>query len=160
MPPSLFRETRFIDKATASGMELEKIYDHEVSGSSLRFFSLLDRGKSFDDASLAIGRDYNGETTDDLKILESSLGCDAKRRVLAIFMDAISKMNIIRMMVERSFSINSEVIKLSLIDELNIKGKEKRAQEVHKISSDDFSRIVSYVRERLFAQSRMADLDF
>jgi hypothetical protein len=138
---------RFADIAAEKGVDSEKIYEHDLAGASLKVLQLLGKSSSYDQVNSKIGKRRNPVFGEDL---ENRLPSDAKHKLLELFNEAIGRIDEVRKEVTRSFKINSEVIRLAIIEGLeNSNGQSRLCAEIGNLSSDNFNQAVVFVEKTL-----------
>lgn len=126
---------------------------HDIYGASLRMLDSMNSGTDLSDASKILGR-QNCEG------LEQTLPEDVIQTLLEFVIEAIDKIDKIRLTINKTFKINSEVIWLSIIGEAKRSGSNEMYEKINLISPNDFSRIVIFVREKLTNEKRRIELSY
>ena len=146
MTPDLYNR-RFSDVAATKGVPPETIYEHDLAGATLKVIQLFNKSVPCDQIGNHIGKRQNPVFGEDL---ENRLSSDAKHRLLELFDEAISKIDDVRKDVTRSFKINSEAIRLVILDGLEKSPANSRLYaKIHGLSFDAFNQVIVYSRKIL-----------
>lgn len=153
MTPEL-NNRRFSDKALKNRIPSTVIYEHDLTGATLKMLQLFNKNVPCDQVDEYIGKRHNPAFGE---YLESKLSSDAKHNLLGLLDEATSKIDDVRRDITRSFKINSEMIRLVILEELKSPQNSRLHSEINTLSSDAFNQVVMYARQTLQKRLRLLE---